>query len=901
MRSCPNPIYRLLHKDYPESFSTYSPQKEDFHDFVLAQLPGGWRIQREGIWFYCSLPMQEPPLQGWKIHLSATLGNSREVLGKTIAVLLRYKSVSFKFAADRAMLSLLNSKTWPRNGAGKFITIYPADSGQFLELIEELSRATAGMQGPYILSDQQYKKSRVVFYRYGGMRAHTTLNVKGEKVPVLVSPEGALVPDHRQVYPVTPAWAVPVLPEQTPEEQADMPGLLHGRYTIENALAFSSAGGVYLARDHHTEKKVIVKESRPHINAMAGNYDAIELLKKEYRLLQAVADLGIAPYPIDLFPEWEHWFLVQEYIEGMPMGRHSAASNLLLRTRVREGEPEQWWTMFSRFCADLVGIVDALHRRNVVFADLSPNNLIVTADQKLKIIDFEGAQEEGVDLPTNIYTPGFGSSHRVTHGQPRRQDDYYSAGAVLLAYLLPINGLLHLDPQARHRFIASIQADFGMPGRIACLINRLMDHPEQFCSHDISVDALEDGRGSRCEPRAATTPNDYQPVLDGILTHLAEAADYSRKDRLYPADARIFNTNPLSLAYGAAGVAYAIHRLTGKLPEKAVAWMMRHKVTAAEYPPGLYTGMSGIAWSFLEMGLIEAAEEIFQASFHHPLAGASPDLFYGLAGCGMTALRFFIATGNELYLNKAREAGEKLIGSSRKLQQGQGWTSSGPSPLGLAHGSSGIALFLLYLYLATHNERYLNAGRRALDCDLSAAVATRDGGLSWPESTASSATVYPYWRFGSAGIGTALRRFQSVVACPRYDSILNRIFIDTDRKYAVFPGRFNGLAGMGGFLLDLHEFTGEARFRESANHAAEGIMHFLVKRGEGSAFPGELLCRLCCDYGTGSAGIALFLNRLIGRQGNDFMLDTLFEQMRSNSPVTFEGFENQTLVCLCKH
>jgi lantibiotic modifying enzyme len=243
----------------------------------------------------------------------------------------------------------------------------------------------------------------------------------------------------------------------------------------------------------------------------------------------------------------------------------------------------------------------------------------------------------------------------------------------------------------------------------------------------------------------------------------------------------------------------------------------------------------------------------------------------------MTALRFFVATGNELYLKKAKEAGTRLILTAKKSGQGYSWMSSDQCPLGLAHGSSGIGLFLLYLYLVTHDERYLAAGTQALEFDLSAAIATRDGGVSWAESTASASTLYPYWRFGSAGIGTALLRFQRVMESPRYASILNSIFIDTDRKYAVFPGRFNGLAGIGEFMLDMYDFTGEARFRESANRLADGIMLFMVERDGGFAFPGELLCRLCCDYGTGSAGIALFLNRLMGRQGNDFMLDMLFE------------------------
>ena len=75
----------------------------------------------------------------------------------------------------------------------------------------------------------------------------------------------------------------------------------------------------------------------------------------------------------------------------------------------------------------------------------------------------------------------------------------------------------------------------------------------------------------------------------------------------------------------------------------------------------------------------------------------------------------------------------------------------------------------------------------------------------------------------------------------------------------------------------MHELSGEQRFLNSAKKVVEGIMHFRVERN-GAAFPGELSSRLCCDYGTGSAGIALFLNRLLKKQKSDFMLDSLFER-----------------------
>jgi serine/threonine protein kinase len=879
MRSSSNLIYRLLHKDYAESFSAYSPRTEDFYDLVHPRLPEGWSIQRKDIWFHCGPSLPSAPLQGWKIHVSSTLGKSREVLEKVISVLFKHADVAFKFSLDRSVLALLNSKSWPRNASGKFITIYPPDSRRFIDLIEEIDQATAGMPGPYILSDRRYKNSRIVFYRYGGIRPHTTLNSKGEKIPVLKDPDGAVIPDQRLAYPTTPAWEMPVLPVESSENgKGEALTLLHGRYTIEKAVAFSNAGGVYHARDNHTGKKVVIKEARPCINATTDDYDAVDLLKKEHRLLTVVADTGIAPKPLDLFQEWEHWFLVEEFIEGTAMSHHSAASNILLRTRTTESDCHEWNAMFSMLCENLIRILKILHSREIVFADLSPNNLIISGNSlDLKMIDFEGAHQLGVDCPLNIYTPGFVSQHRVAGGHARVEDDYYSAGAVLLAYLLPINGLLHLNPLARQQFLASIRTDIHLPKSIADLINNLMDQAEPSSLDPTTVVEAHGASLPSAHDNSVQRSSDYQAVIDDIVRHLNGVAEYQRNDRLYPADPGVFATNPLSLAYGAAGVCYALHRVTGNVPQAAIEWILQHKITSTEYPSGLYIGMSGIAWSLLELGVREPAEKILQSTFKHPLTYNTADLFHGIAGWGMTVLRFFEATGNEVYLDQAKEAGNALLGSCKKSDRGYYWTESEGRSLGLAHGSSGISLFLLYLYLATENGQYFAAGLRALDFDLAAAVRTKDGGLSWAKSVDSSSPLYSYWRFGSAGIGMVAARFQRLTGSSRYHSTLEQIFIDTDRKYAVFPGRFAGLAGMGEFLLDMHDFSGEQRFLKSANKVAEGIMHFRVERN-GAAFPGELSSRLCCDYGTGSAGIALFLNRLLKKQKSDFMLDGLFER-----------------------
>src|SRR5579864_5066785 len=879
MRTRPNPIYRLLHRDYHESFDCYAPQRSDFHALVSGKLPSGWRIDRRGIWFQCGSLQTVMPQQGWKIHISATPANARDILDRVTEKLFERKDTGFKFAVDLSTLGLLNGKNWSRGGSAKFITIYPPDNGRFLELLEELHNVTRDLRGPYILSDHRYRDSSVVFYRYGGMQLHEVLNVRGERIPMLVGPNGSEVPDQRMAYPVTPSWVENPLPgNETQKKAGEGNTLKDGRFRIESVFEFSSAGGIYLAVDQQTVMRVVIKEARPHINEMPAGNDAIELLKKEHRLLTLLADDTIAPRPVDLFQEWEHWFLVEEYIPGTSMSAHSAANNALLRTRPSSDDYKTWADMFRVLALRLIEIVSVLHSRQIVFADLSPNNLIIPAGTKdLKLIDFEGAYQIGTDRTTALYTPGFVSHKRLAGSTATLEDDYYSLGAVLFAYLFPVNGLFHLNPEAKQEIMACIQNDAHLPRSVGEMVLALMDQNTTWRPASTKmIEILKAGSTASHKMSAQSSRTDYHALLEGIVEHTQGVASYNRRDKLFPADPKLFATNPLSLAYGAGGVAYMLERVTGKSPDSAVDWILSHTISRETYAPGLYIGMSGIAWVLLEMGQHQEAAKIFQLTSGHPLLHHSFDVFYGTAGWGMTNLRFFLATGNELYLDQARQAGEKLLEPGNGAGSWRLWEQPTQRPLGFAHGASGVSLFLLYLSLATHDDRFLVAGQEALDLDLSSGMNTRDGGMSWGAAVELPKTLYPYWRYGSAGLGTALVRFYKLLGETRYSSILEKIFIDTDRKYSVLPGHFIGLAGLGSFLLDTWEFTGESRYLESAHKVAAGIMNFRVNR-RGIAFPGDFLSRLSCDYGTGSAGIALFLNRLAGRQqGGDFMLDGLF-------------------------
>lgn len=880
-----------------ESIDRYVPKEEDFLATVKGLLRGEWVFSRRTVWFGCTPPegrARDLPMQGWKIHVSCMPSNAVDILKAVVPILDAY-DVSFKFALDSRILTMMNGKNWARQGAGKFITVYPVGEEQFIFLLKVIHKATRQFEGLYILSDRRYKDSKVLFYRYGGIKQFAVANEKGEEVSMLISPTGEKVRDERKPFFHLPDWVRDPFEddyrnESSCQDDAGRIALKDGRYLVKNVLGFSNSGGIYIADDTATEQEVVIKEARPFVTYTE---DSISLLKKEFRILTKIADADVAPRPVDFFQDWEHYFLVQDFVKGMPLTTFAAINNVTLKANPTLEDVEKYFADFKAIFVQLASILKILHEHNVVFSDLSPNNLIILTDPlRVRIIDFEGAFEVDIDKPAFLFTPGFAYRDQMYGGMSTFESDYFSLGAVMHYFLAPINQIFVITPRSRFTFLKSVIEDIGFPESIREMIVALIENDAgQRPKPKAVVEILE--RQHQLRPPAFSSDDErdnpaYQSYVDGICDYALALADYERKDRLFPAFAKIFHTNPLSLSYGACGIAHAIRTMGREVPERVVEWILQPTKNRDSIPPGLYIGLSGIAWTMLDLGRCEEAKRILALSQKHPLLHEAADLLHGVAGWGLANLRFFLALQDELYLRNATEAGEFLLKSSRESEKGLYWESGGEIPLGLGHGPSGISLFLLYLYLASGREKFLAAGIKGLDYDLSCGVETRDGGLSWRRKDDQAKIIYPYWQYGSAGIGMALIRYQAVLGGERYKDFIEKIFLDLNRKYAVFPGLFIGLAGLGETLLDFHRFTGDDRFLRGAYRVATGLKLFRINRPEGIAFPGDGLSKICCDLATGSAGVGRFFYRLVHRGPTPLVLDELLADRAGQGTVSNE-------------
>lgn len=872
--------YLAADKRFYEPIDARAVEAADYLDFVSGRIDAEWMIVRKGIWINCHRRKNRLPVQGWKIHLSTVPKESKQLLEAAAGFLIA-EGVSFKFLADVRTVRMTNGKGWSRGASGKFITIYPADFPEFQRLLEALDALTREFVGPYILSDRRYKDSKVLYYRYGGIQPNSRLQPDGRMAPVLVAPDGREVEDLRLPTYRLPDWVTEPFPGNAGPAAG---GALAGRYAIEKALHFSNTGGVYLALDAVTGKKVVLKEARAHVHGFSDSSDAAELLREEYAVLERLADTGAAPRPVELFEEWEHLFLVEEYLEGYEsIKRFAARGGAFLETRPTGPKIASALARELDIVRRLAAVVDVLHERGVVWGDISFNNVLVNPETlDVKIIDLESAQRLDAPRRPAIVTPGFYDARRPVNEPPTVEDDYYGVGAVLLFLVSHSNWLLGLKPRAGDEMLAELSRDFGLPPAVRRIVDGLMhetpsrrEKPSALLERE-RAELESFGEGLFGRPVDAESG---RAALESLIVRtcafMKANAEPRRKDRLFPADSAVFETNPLGLAHGAAGALYALRKIEGRVAPELIDWLASVEPSADALPPGLYHGLSGVAWALLDLGRGQAAAAALDKCSGHALLRRSPDLYHGLAGWGMTNLHFWRMTGDPRRLEAAREAGEALLSAAEDREQGLCWPGKdGAVPFGLAHGASGIGLFLLYLDRAAGGG-FETAARRALDFDIAQAMETDNGGLSWSRGSDGKMLALPYWKYGSAGVGVAALRFYKATGLERYRDLVEKIFVDCDRKYAVYPGRNDGLAGIGEFLLDAFLETGDVKFRDSALRLARGIELFAIEDGDGAAFPGNGLSRISCDLATGAAGIALFLDRLARPRPADFMLDEL--------------------------
>ncbi|AJE84340.1 hypothetical protein SLNWT_3964 [Streptomyces albus] len=851
-----------------------------------ADLPEGWAREIRSEWIMYSRADVPLPWQGWKIHVSATTANAEELLAAVCAHCFAAR-LPFKALSGMPTLRQRNSKYADRGGSGKFLTLYPPTEEALATALDALDALIGGHQGPTILSDLRFREGPL-YVRYGAFVSRHRTDESGRRIECIEDPDGNLVPDERRPGFHPPSWAaVPEVLQESLRARSER-RLGDFPYRVSRALHFSNGGGVYLAtRPEAPGRTLLLKEARPHCGLDESGRDALARLETERAALTDLAGLPGVP-AVDAYVDGvEHKFLGRAYVEGRSLMDLALERNPFVSpgSPLGPGAYAEW----ARGLVDQVAdTVTRMHARGWVFGDLHPGNVIVDEQDRVHLIDFESASR---DLDGYAQTMGvFG--YRAPHGHLGRAVDHYALACMRIGLLLPMTRLLALGPERAEDLCRVAGERFGVgeeyfagvreqlaPAETAAAATPLAERvvgageaearPEIPAAASISVAERAVGTDetrARLEiPAAASTrgatrtvepdepPAHPDPPAGAVVVPAPPAADAllvdrlaeslrawrspERADRLFPGDVRQFlqPAGGLGLAYGAAGVLWALHRCGGEVDPADLDWLRRRVHAEPEIPVGFHSGLAGIAHATAALDPELAAycrERALGA------AESAPDLSLGSGISGLGA--HLLATGD--LAGADRLAARLLADLPAEREQ---------IAAGLLDGAAGLAVFARRAATALGSSSYARLAVELLDMEV-----TRFG--FGPGATPVAAALPAFGTglsSGALGLGLALHDEVRLSGEDRFAEPLSRITALAQHTTAAHNGLLNGRLGLVQFLLAAA--PGAPASQQAVARALEEAAWYTAPLGPHRIALGDEALKLSLDLGTGLAGLVL--------------------------------------------
>jgi serine/threonine protein kinase len=783
----------------------------------VRELPAGWGREERDEWIVMRRSETVLPLQGWKIHASSCLGNADRVLDKVWSYCIP-RGISFKFLRSQGALLGRVSKYAARGFSGKLVTIYPADDAACELILDELGELLDGEPNPYILSDLRWGKGPL-HVRYGAFVSRYCVADNGRTVGAIEDDHGTLVPDRRgPVFHVPPWIQLPGFLEPHLEARNSVT-MEHVPYAVERVLHFSNGGGIYVARKDGEE--FVLKEARPHSGLDAKGEDAVRRLEREFDLMRRFEGVPGVPRVHEMFDVGEHRFLAMDYVDGRPLSREIVRRYPLIKPDATAEDYQDFTDWALKIYHQVEAAIAEIHARGYVYGDLHLFNVLVREDDSIGLLDFEVAMPIADATRPGLANQGF-AAPRGTTG---RDIDRYALGCLRLALFLPMTSVVWLD-RGKARHFARI----------------ILDHfpvPEEFLARALEV----------IDPPAAPIPSirPWPDCRDDLATAILASATPARSDRLFPGDIRQFSAGGgISLAYGAAGVLYALAATgAGRFPEHE-RWLLR-RVAKPEggTPLGFWDGLHGVVFVLDFLGYEGQALDLLEVCLAEDWTTLGLDLHSGLAGVGLNLLHLADKTGDQT-LRQAGLLAANLVAQRLGTEDDVPETSGRDNPLaGLLRGCSGSAMLLMRAFDETGDAGLLDRAATAIRMDLKRCVLREDGVLEVNEGW----RTMPYLETGSVGIGLAIDAFLERREDEQFRAAMAGIDKAAKSRMYILPGLFSGRAGIALYLAHRNDPEAARQIRDLSWHA--------VPYGGGLAFPGTGLMRLSMDLATGTAGVLL--------------------------------------------
>jgi serine/threonine protein kinase, bacterial len=224
--------------------------------------------------------------------------------------------------------------------------------------------------------------------------------------------------------------ASPVSMSVAPDPYAGMTGrllpnsYLNNRYMVQTKVGQGGMAAVYRAIDTRTHAVLAIKEMSDSFSGSTQEHTmAVINFEREATLLSRLRHPNL-PLVMDMFLENNKHYLVMEYVDGITLGEYLSKQNY----------PYDETTVIS-WAIQLCDVLTYLHNQNppVIFRDLKPDNIMISRNSQLKLIDFGIARffKAGNARDTQaLGTSGYAAPEALS-GQTDCRSDVYSLCATM--------------------------------------------------------------------------------------------------------------------------------------------------------------------------------------------------------------------------------------------------------------------------------------------------------------------------------------------------------------------------------------------------------------------------------------------------------------------------------------
>ncbi len=223
-----------------------------------------------------------------------------------------------------------------------------------------------------------------------------------------------------------------------------------GRFEVRKRLGAGLQGKVYLGWDPGLEREVAIKL----INTAPGDSSYSEEIIKEAKIVAKIADPNVVPlYEVGMYGD--NPLLVFEYVDGVSLKQYIKEKGKL--------DEKEALSIMVRIASGL----KSAHEQGIVHLDLSPNNIMIDAQQQRpRIMDFGlariSAAMDAEKMEKIVGTPRYMSPEHIAGDALTPATDIYALGLIFYECLTGHHAIQHTDMETICEAIRTAQIDWSV-------------------------------------------------------------------------------------------------------------------------------------------------------------------------------------------------------------------------------------------------------------------------------------------------------------------------------------------------------------------------------------------------------------------------------------------------------